>query len=98
MPILVTILTSVASFIGVTMRNAYKQHIDTHTKKDIVDHTVGYVEQVFKDLKGQEKFDKAKEKALEWFKQKGIKISDTELEILIESAVSVLQQGVHKAS
>ena len=35
--------------------------------------------------------EKAKEKALEWLNEKGIKISETELEILIESAVNGLK-------
>lgn len=86
--ILAAIITAVASFVGVTIKNAYTKYIDTKTKKEIVKSTVEYVEQVFKEIHGQEKLDKAKEKSLEWLNEKGIKISDTELEILIESAVN----------
>lgn len=90
--ILVTILTGVASFVGLTIKKAYTKYVDTKTKKEIVNATVAYVEQVYKTLKGEEKLIKAKEKALEWLNDKGIKISNTELEILIESAVNSFNQ------
>lgn len=89
--ILATIITALTSFIGVSIKNAYTKYINTKTKKEIVKDTVNYVEQVFKDIHGVTKLEKAKEKALEWLKQKGIKISETELEILIESAVNGLK-------
>lgn len=89
--ILATIITALASFIGVSIKNAYTKYVNTKTKKEIVKDTVNYVEQVFKDIHGKEKLEKAKEKALEWLSEKGIKISETELEILIESAVNGLK-------
>lgn len=89
--ILATVITGIASFVGLTIKNAYTKYINTKTKKEIVKDTVNYVEQVYKDIHGAEKLNKAKEKALEWLKQKGIKISETELEILIESAVNGLK-------
>ena len=89
--ILATIITGLASFIGIRIKNAYTKYVDTQTKKEIVKDTVNYVEQVFKDIHGAEKLNKAKEKALEWLNEKGIKISETELEIMIESAVNGLK-------
>lgn len=89
--ILATVITAVASFIGLTIKNAYTKYINTQTKKEIVKDTVNYIEQVYKDIHGEEKLSKAKEKALEWLNEKGIKISDIELEILIESAVKGLK-------
>ena len=89
--ILVTVITAVTSFIGLRIKDAYTKFIDTQTKKEIVKDTVNYVEQVYKDIHGAEKLEKAKEKALEWLNEKGIKISETELEILIESAVNGLK-------
>lgn len=89
--ILATIITGLVSFIGVSIKNTYTKYINNKTKKEIVKDTVNYVEQVFKDINGGEKLKKAKEKALEWLNEKGIKISETELEILIESAVNGLK-------
>lgn len=91
--ILATIITGVASFIGVAIKNTYTKYVDTKIKKEIVKSTVEYVEQVFTEIHGVEKLYKAKEKALEWLNEKGIKISETELEILIESAVNGFKKG-----
>ena len=49
--------------------------------------TVKYIEQIYKDVHGTEKLEKAKETMLALLEEKGIKISDVELVILLESAV-----------
>nr|DAH18347.1 MAG TPA: holin [Caudoviricetes sp.] len=92
--ILATIITAVASFIGVSIKKAYTKYVDTKTKKEIVDLTVKYIEQIYKGImiSNEDKLSKAKEKALEWLNSKGLKISDTELDILIESAVNGLKK------
>lgn len=92
--ILATIITAVASFIGVSIKKAYTKYVDTKTKKEIVDLTVKYIEQIYKGvmISNDDKLSKAKEKALEWLNSKGLKISDTELDILIESAVNGLKK------
>lgn len=89
--ILMTILTGIISFIGITVKNAYTKYINTQTKKEIVKDTVKYIEQIYKDIHGKEKLEMAKNKAIEWLNEKGIKISEIELEILIESAVNSLK-------
>lgn len=93
MEILATVITAVASFIGVSIKKAYTKYVDTKTKKEIVDTTVKYVEQIYKNVMvtNEDKLNKAKEKALEWLNSKGLKISNTELDILIESAVNGLK-------
>lgn len=96
--IIVAILTGVASFVGMKIKKIYEDHINTKTKKDVVDTTVKYVEQVYKDIHGAEKLEKAKEKALEWLNEKGISISDTELEILIEASVNGFNNGLKGTS
>lgn len=91
--ILATIITAVASFIGVSIKKAYTKYVDTKTKKEIVEATVKYIEQINKSTKvsNEIKLKQAKKKALEWLNSKGLKISDTELDILIESAVNGLK-------
>lgn len=96
--IIVAILTGVASFIGIKIKKVYEDHVNTKTKKDVVETTVKYVEQVYKDIHGEEKLNKAKEKALEWLNEKGISVSDTELEILIEAAVNGFNNGLKGTS
>lgn len=85
---LAAILTAFVSFLAATLKLKYDEYINSKEKKEIVKLTVRYVEQVFKELHGKEKLEKAKIKAIEWLNEKGIKISETELEILIESSVN----------
>lgn len=94
--ILVAILTGIASFIGMKIKKIYEEYVNTKVKKDVVDATVKYVEQIYKDVHGEEKLNKAKEKALEWLNEKGISISEVELEILIEASVNGFNQGASK--
>jgi len=54
------------------------------------------VEQITQGISitSENKKQKAKTKALEWLKEKKIKISNTELDILIESAVNSLKESL----
>ena len=84
------IITGVIGYLGFRIKNLYQEYIQDKLKKEIVDKTVKYVEQTCKDVTCEEKKRKALEKSLEWMKEKKINVSDTELEILIESAVNCL--------
>ena len=93
---ILAIITGVVSFIGIKLKTLYEEKINTETKKKIVADTVKYVEQVTKGISitSENKKQKAKTKALEWLKEKKIKISNTELEVLIESAVNSLKESL----
>ncbi len=88
--ILGTIITAVLSYVGFQIKNIYQEFIRDKMKKEIVEKTVEYVEQTCKGFSCEEKKQKALEKSLEWLNDKKINISETELEILIESAVNCL--------
>lgn len=94
--ILATILTAVASFIGVQIKNAYVKHSADKQKKEIIDATVKFVEQTFKkgEKTSEEKKELAKQKALEWLNEKGLSASEIELDILIEACVNGLKNGL----
>lgn len=87
-PVLATILTGVFSYIGMRIKSIYEEKVDTEVKKQIVNATVQYVEQVYSKLKGEEKLKKAIETASAWLNDKGIYVSEAELTILLEAAVN----------
>ncbi len=66
----------------------YKQYINTDIKKSVIADTVKYIEQIYMDIHGYDKLNAAKDKAAKLLKNKGIDISDSELTVLIESAVN----------
>ncbi len=94
LPFLATIITGFVSYVGMQIKKAYTNYINAKTIKEIVEDTVLYVEQINKNngITSSEKFSEAKEKASSWIASKNLTISDTELEILIESAVKKIDK------
>lgn len=66
--------------------------IESH--KEIAKIVVGAVEQTYNHLHGQEKLNVAKIELIKMAKNKGIKISEKELDLLIESAVKEMNRAV----
>lgn len=87
-PVLITGLVAIISYLGIAIKNKIAEKIDTETKKSVVQTTVKYVEQVYTDVHGDEKLQIAIQKAESLFNEKGIKIGCTELEMMIEEVVN----------
>ena len=87
---LVTIVSAVFAFIGAQLKKKYQEKIDTDEKRHAVETCVNAAEMVYKDLKGDEKLAKVKENIVEWLNLKGISISEIELDMMIEAAVTNL--------
>jgi len=90
MPYIMIILTAIAGYLATRV----KVYIDSKIDKDKQDRllkfiqvTVAYVEQIGIDLPSEDKFELAKAKALVWINEKGLNISEDELEVLIEAFV-----------
>lgn len=83
-----TILTALGSYVALKIKAIYQEKVNTETKQKVVETTCKYVEQIYKDLKGEEKLEVAKENIVKILNEKGISISETELEILIEATVN----------
>ena len=90
LPVLATGLTSVISLAVLKL----KSKIDTDLKKTIVEDVVKFVQQVYSDLDGEEKLNKALETAAATLQEKGLKIGEVELRTLIEAAVYGVKQGL----
>lgn len=86
--ILYSILTAIAGYVGIVVKNLYQKYINDKTKQDVAKTVVQAVEQMYKDLHGDEKLQKALEAASDMLMTKGISISDIELRMLIEAAVA----------
>ena len=77
--------------------NNQNTKLTTQQKQAVVNSTVAYVEQVFKDIDGAQKLEEAKNKILTLLQEQGITITDEEMQVLIEAAVVGLKQGQNKA-
>lgn len=90
--ILGAILTALAGIIGMALKHLATQYINTETKRSVARTVVQGVEQIYKDLHGQEKLDKAMEAAAAMLKEYGITVTELELRMLLESALAELNR------
>ena len=93
LPVLATFLTGLFTYIGTRLKKVYEEKVNTETAKNVVEDAVRFVEQVYKDLHGQEKLEKTTAQVVEVLQSKGISISEAEINMLIESAVYGLNKG-----
>lgn len=100
-PILLASLVAIVGYLAkiagiqvqrVADKHAIKAKLDAN--KTIVDLAVKYVQQVFNEADNKTKYNEAKNKALEILSEKGIKITDAELNMLIEASVANFKQGM----
>lgn len=85
--ILYAVLTAIAGYVGIVIKNLYQKFINDRTKKAIVRTCVQAVEQLYKELHGEEKYEKVVEAVTEMFNERGITITEIEMKMLIEAAV-----------
>ena len=94
--ILYTVVTTLAGYIALVIKNLYKRYADDQTKKEVIKTVVKGIEQLYKNLTGEEKLDFAIDNASEILENKGIVVSDLELRMLIESAVAEFNDVFNK--
>lgn len=90
--LLQTILVLVFSYVGLAIRNLNKKYVDSETKSIIVKDCVKCVEQIYKDLHGDEKKSECENMIVQLLYEKGITITQTELDVMIEAAVQELNR------
>lgn len=86
--LLATILTAGACYLGNKVKNFIDEKANTEAKKRVVDTTCRYVEQLYRDLGAKEKLERAKADIIEQLNEKGIPITELELNVLIEATVN----------
>jgi hypothetical protein len=86
--LLYVVVTGVFAYIGVQVKALADKYLNDKTKKDVAKTVVQAVEQIYKDLHGEEKLNKALESASEMLAEKGIVVTELEMRMLIEAAVA----------
>lgn len=96
MDILYTVVMAIAGYIGIVIKNLATKYFNDKTKRDVAKTAVQFVEQVYKDLHGDEKLDAAFAAASEMLAEKGIYVSDLEMRVLLEAAVGEFNNTFNK--
>lgn len=97
LPVIAAAVTALAGFLGTQLKGLYQKYINDKTKESVVRTCVKAVEQLYHDLGGPEKLEKAKEGIEEMLNEKGISITELEMNLLIEAVVSEFNYGFAKA-
>lgn len=93
-PYIMIILTAIAGYLATKIKVFFDSKIDKDNQERLLEFiaaTVEFVEQIGIDLRPEEKFELAKSKILIWINQKGITVTEDELEVLIEAFVHNLK-------
>lgn len=98
MEILYTVIMAIAGYLGIVVKNLFTKYINDKTKRDVAKTAVQFVEQVYKDLHGEDKLNAAFSAASEMLSEKGIYVSDLEMRVLLEAAVGEFNKAFEKAS
>ena len=89
--IIYTVLIAIAGYIG----RIAKKYINDKTKESVVRTVVQAVEQIYTDVHGADKLQKAIESATDMLNEKGITVTDLELRMLIESALAEFNEAFY---
>ena len=98
LPVIASLIAGLAGYIGVQIKRLYEKYVNDKVKQDVVRTCVKAVEQLYHDLGGPEKLKKAQEGVRQMLEEKGIAITELEMNLLIESIVSEFNYGFAKAS
>lgn len=96
--IMYAVITAIAGYLGVVIKNLCTKYINDKTKAAVAKTAVQFVEQVYKDLHGEEKLNEALSAASGMLAEKGIVVSDLEMRVLIEAAVAEFNNAFKKGS
>lgn len=96
MELVSTIVMAIMGFAGICIKNIIKKFSDERTKEQVCKTAVKAVEQMYADLTGDERYEKAVESVTEMLEEKGISATELEVKILIESAVKEMNINLGK--
>ena len=98
LPVIMAALAAFAGWLGTQLKKLVQKYIDSKTKESVVRTCVKAAEQLYHDLSGPEKLLKAQEGVVQMLNEKGIPISELEMNLLIEAVVSEFNYGFAKAA
>ena len=96
MELVSTVVVAIMGFVGICIKNIIKKISDERTKEQVCKTVVKAVEQMYSDLTGDERYEKAVESVSEMLEEKGIGATELEIKMLIESAVKEMNINLGK--
>jgi len=89
--ILLVLLCAIFGTAGYGLKKLLGKYLDTATKQSVAETSMLYVDQVYDDLHGEEKMEKALSSAETLLNKYGIPFDAEEMRILIECAIKAFK-------
>ena len=89
-------VVAIAGYLGLLAKDLWTKHMNDKTKQQLAAIVVKGIEQCYKDLNGEEKLEEALGALSEMLNERGIKVTDLELRMLIEAAVAEFNDVFNK--
>ena len=86
----------ISEYGTIVAKRLYTKYVNDKIKQAVAKTVVQAVEQIYKDLHGEEKLNKALEAASEMLAEKGITITDLEMRMLLEAALAEFNRAFEK--
>lgn len=86
--LLYTAITAIVGMVAGFIKKKYTEKVNTETKKQVVKTVVNAIQQLYTDLDGEAKKEKAIESISAMLAEKGITITPLEIDMLIEAAIA----------
>lgn len=93
-----TVLVALIGYVARKVANYLKEKGITkqlENKEYLVSWAVQGIEQIYQNEDGPEKFKMAKQEAIKLLNNNGLEVTETELELLIETMVKAMNDGVN---
>ena len=91
-----TLLLALAGIFGMIAKSMAAKYLDTDTKRSLAKVAVQFVEQVYKELHGEDKLTAAIAVFADMLREKKINATETEMFVLIEAAVAEFNEAFKK--
>ena len=89
-------VTAIVGVIAAFVKKKYNEWANTRIKREVVKTCVMAVQQMYKELNGEEKKEKAVEAISDMLAEKGITITHLEINMLIEACVGEFKNVFYK--
>ena len=94
--LLCTAITAIAGYIGLVVKKLITTYINDKTKEKVAKTVVQAIEQIYKDLHGEDKLNKGIEYLSQMLNERGISCTELELKLLLEGAVAEFNKAFEK--
>lgn len=89
--LLAVLLGILFGYLGIVLKTMTGKFLDSETKVQVAGTVVRFVQQVYRDLDGPAKYEKALQEASSQLKRHGISADPAELRLLLEAAVNEMK-------